>query len=252
MSESGYYAIIPGWLLTSSSVSDGAKLFYGEVSRRCNERGYCWASNEALASDLRCGTRTVSRYVAELEDAGAITTENVGVSDRKRRHERRIRLAEAARFDVAKNGDLNVAKNGELNVAKNGDVHNRMNNNSMNNPPEPPTGGRPAPEPAKWKPERFEAFWTFYRQNVNSANRSAARKAWDKLKLDDATVDAIALALVTRLRVDDEWRRGIGRPHASTYLNGKMWLDDPGTQTAQTPPAYAPPPQQEEAFGVWH
>lgn len=94
-----------------------------------------------------------------------------------------------------------------------------------NNPLEPPRGGPRAPEPAKWKPERFEAFWAYYRRNVNQANRSAARKAWDKLKPEDALISEIAVALTRRLRTDEEWRRGIGRPHASTYLNGQMWLD---------------------------
>lgn len=122
---------------------------------------------------------------------------------------------------------------------------------TKNNPLEPPSGGPRVPENAKWKPERFEAFWLYYRQNVNQANRSAARKAWDKLRPDDEMIAAIGTALMHRLRVDEEWRRGIGRPHASTYLNGRMWLDEPVKATPQqTPPA--PDEPREEAFGVWH
>ena len=115
-----------------------------------------------------------------------------------------------------------------------------------NNPLEPPRGGSRVPEAAKWKPERFEGFWKFYRENVNPANRSAARKAWDKLKPDDATIDAIASALVERLRTDEEWRRGIGRPHASTYLNGKMWLDG---WNREQPPQRPPDEPRQEAWG---
>ena len=112
-----------------------------------------------------------------------------------------------------------------------------------NNPLEPPKGGPRVPEPAKWKPQRFEAFWKFYRERVNPANRGAARKAWDKLKLSDETIDQIAAALVARLRTDSEWRRGIGRPHASTYLNGQMWMDAGPTDP---PPASGAAPAEDD------
>lgn len=118
---------------------------------------------------------------------------------------------------------------------------------TKNNPLEPPSGGKRAePEPAKWKPERFDAFWKYYRTNVNPANRSAARKTWDKLKLDDDTLDALGIALAKRLKYDEEWRRGIGRPHASTYLNGQMWLDSGPTAPAPAAPARDAPPAREE------
>ncbi len=237
MSESAgtYWAVLTAPILESTEVSDGAKLFFAQVSRFTNARGYCWASNRTLSEELGISERTVSRYVAELESAGFIMTELVGVSDRKRRRERHIRLAVPHPFNLAKNGDSNLAKNGDTNLAKNGDTNNVDNNKQDNNPPEPPTGGTHQPLPAKWKPERFEAFWLYYRQNVNPANRAAARKAWDKLKPDDETIRDIGRAIKSRLKNDEEWARGIGRPHASTYLNGQMWLDDqPSAQSERS------------------
>ena len=216
MSESGYFAVIPGGLLHASDVSDGAKLFYCEVSRRCNERGYCWASNEALAGDLNCGERTISRYVSELEDTGAIFTEDVGVSDRKRRHERRIRLAETCGFNIAKNGDVNVAKNGELNVAKNGEVNNRLNNISKNNPPIAPQGGE--------RDLMFDRFWALY---PRKANKKAARRAWDKLKPDLLLCSQMSVALKAQMR-SEQWTRDGGQyiPYPSTWINGRRWEDE--------------------------
>lgn len=246
MSEGAYWAVITAPILESGDVSDGAKLFYCEVSRRTNQRGYCWASNEALATDLGVCARTVSRYVSELEDAGFITTEQVGVRDRKRRHERHIRLAVPVPFDVDKNVYVNVDKNGELNVDKNVHHHKENNKSKNNNPLEPPLGGRRVPEPAKWRPDRFESFWEYYRQNVNPANRAAARKAWDKLKPDDDVIHDIGMALKARLRTDEEWKRGIGRPHASTYLNGQQWLDC--GPTAPRPGAPSEPEREEDEF----
>lgn len=138
--ESGYYAVIPGWLITCDQISDGAKLFFGEVSRRCNERGYCWASNGALASDLNRGERTITRWVAELESVGAVTTEIVDVSSAGR-HERRIRLTDALNLGSPKLAGL--ANFGEGRVAKNGDpILSSMNKQSKNNNPQPPAIGK--------------------------------------------------------------------------------------------------------------
>lgn len=281
-----YWAVITAPVLESKTLSDGAKVFYTEISRRTNQRGYCWASNAALAEAMRCGERTVSRYVAELKDAGFIECEFVGVNNRIRHAERRIRLAapvpfrpdderniaaaaeDAADFeaymdrngegsvaktgeaDMDNSGETGIANSGEVSVAKNGD-HYKENNKSMNNTPlEPPSGGRRVPERARWKPERFEAFWEYYRKNVNPANRAPARKAWDKLKPDDDTIRDIGLALSRRLKTDAEWQRGIGRPHASTYLNGQMWLDS--FPTAQPAPSRSTEEsERKEAFGVW-
>lgn len=49
-------------------------------------------------------------------------------------------------------------------------------------------------------------------------------RAWDKLKPSDELIDTIAKALMRQLRTD-EWSRGIGVPHLSSYLNGRLWLD---------------------------
>lgn len=127
MSEGAYWAVLTAPILESNAVSDGAKLFYAQVSRRTNRLGYCWASNRTLSEELGVGERTVSRYVAELEAAGFIACEMVGIDDRKRRRERHICLAVPAPFDVAKNG--------EIKVAKNGDTIEVINKSNKNKPP---------------------------------------------------------------------------------------------------------------------
>lgn len=72
-----------------------------------------------------------------------------------------------------------------------------------------------------WKPERFEGFWSYY---PRGENRAGAVKAWDKLRPEDALIDEIAHALQT-LKATEEWSRGIGIPHAATFLNGRRWED---------------------------
>ena len=247
--QSSYWAVITAPVLESRKLSDGAKLFYAEISRRTNQRGYCWASNQSLAEALSLGERSVSRYVSELEAEGFITSEIVGVKDRKRHVERRIRLAVPAPFradapadlansgevKVANSGDVKVANSGEVKVAKSGEVHKENNKSMNNNPPEPPSGGKRAPEAAKWKAERFEAFWRYYRTEFCKADhsrageRAAAARAWDKLKADDATLQRMADKLVAVSRTDQH-KAGYGIPYASTWLNklrrGEIDLDE--------------------------
>lgn len=75
----------------------------------------------------------------------------------------------------------------------------------------------------KHKPERFTKLWSFYPHSKRGSKQRAMR-AWDKLKPSDELIDTIAKALMRQLRTD-EWSRGIGVPHLSSYLNGRLWLD---------------------------
>lgn len=84
--------------------------------------------------------------------------------------------------------------------------------------------GRNAP---KWKPERFERFWAFYRDNAHGKHgrRAAAVRAWDKLKADDNTLNLMGACLIRQVE-SDMWRRGVGIPYASTWLNQRYWEDN--------------------------
>ena len=97
-------------------------------------------------------------------------------------------------------------------------------------PPIPPEGavrvGRQKADKSipKWKPERFEAFWTFYRTHVRGEDRIGAVKAWDKLKPDDTLIDTMARALRNQIQSED-WQRGVGIPYAARWLNHARWTD---------------------------
>lgn len=254
MSEGNYWAILTAPLLESDAVSAGAKLFYAHISRYTNKLGYCWASNERLATELQLSERTISRYVADLDAAGFITSEVVGVSDGDRRKERRIRLAVPLPFDVAKNGEIDVAKNGE-------NVYMLNNNNTPHIPPQKKKKGR-KPRPTEGvrasNPERFLRFWDFYRlrfcKPVGSARageRGKAAKAWDKCALDAAKIDLLSLKLAALMKTED-WKRGIGIPAASTLLNrigrGEFSLDD--LPEADSEPEAAPTPPARRYIGT--
>lgn len=92
-------------------------------------------------------------------------------------------------------------------------------------------------ETADWKPERFEAFWLYYRTNCRGENRQGAINAWDKLRPSDELISTMGRALEKQLQ-SEEWQRGIGIPYASTWINGQRWKDTPKAQVRpdSTPP----------------
>lgn len=92
------------------------------------------------------------------------------------------------------------------------------------NTPLPPKRGKRGEAKAApdWKPERFDAFWKFY---PCGKSKQAAIKAWDKLKLPDEEIDAMARVLKRQMQTA-QWQRGIGIPYASTYLNNRRWEDE--------------------------
>lgn len=72
------------------------------------------------------------------------------------------------------------------------------------------------------RPEKFAAFWKAYPKHKS---KDDAIRAWDKLAPNDELLVTMARALKRQLQSED-WRRGIGIPYASTWLNGRRWLDE--------------------------
>ena len=105
-----------------------------------------------------------------------------------------------------------------------------------------PRAGRTPKTTADWKPERFEAFWTYYSANVRNEDRQAAIRAWDKLRPDDALIARIGRALERQV-ASPSWQAGIGKPYASTYLNNARWVE------AEARPIVPDPPGEGRSYG---
>lgn len=106
----------------------------------------------------------------------------------------------------------------------------------------PPKRKRRATKSAPdYRPDTFARFWAAY---PRGEDKQGAIAAWDELKPDDATLQAMSRALV-RQRASEEWQRGIGIPYAVRWLRRRRWEDE----------IKAPAPEPEIAGGdlpVWN
>lgn len=106
----------------------------------------------------------------------------------------------------------------------------------------PPKRKRRATKSAPdYRPDTFARFWAAY---PRGEDKQGAIAAWDELRPDDATLQAMSRALV-RQKASEEWQRGIGIPYAVRWLRRRRWEDE----------IKAPAPPPESAGGdlpVWN
>ena len=240
-----YWAVIPARVRYDEDLRPNAKLLYAEIQALADKSGYCWATNEYLAKLYGLAARTVSDLVSKLAQKGYIGVEVLRDEETNEVIERRLWVdkpygledlppAKNSGRPHAENGGTPPAKNSDTPPAKNGEENIKKKLNNI--PPKAPQRGRRAKStPRKapdWKPERFAGFWDFY---PRGENKQRAMDAWDKLKPSDELMDSIAKALVA-LKASEDWKRGIGIPHASTFLNGARWTDAEKLLPAQEAP----------------
>mgnify|MGYP000019933632 FL=1 len=75
--KKSYYAVIPATVRYDNNVVPSAKLLYGEITALCNEKGYCWATNDYFSKLYSVSKRTISTWIKSLCDAGYISAEFV-------------------------------------------------------------------------------------------------------------------------------------------------------------------------------
>ncbi|WP_251447113.1 helix-turn-helix domain-containing protein [Vermiculatibacterium agrestimuris] len=225
----GFWAVLPASVRYDAGLPPNAKLLYAEISALCDSEGYCFANNRYFAGLFAISVPTVQRLIKTLADKGYIQVEVERDKATNAVVERRIfagwDTAEMVRRPHLKNEVTSPQKEGDPSP-QNCENNKEEQSKYIINTPLPPKGGRRVKSVPRWKPERFSAFWDFYSHNVRGESRQAAVKAWDKLRPDDALIGVMGQALLRQLATD-EWKRGVGLPYASTWLNNRRWEDVP-------------------------
>ena len=67
-----YYAVIPANVRYDKDLPANAKLLYGEITALCNNKGFCWATNQYFADLYGVKKLAVSRWINALADKGYI------------------------------------------------------------------------------------------------------------------------------------------------------------------------------------
>lgn len=117
-----YYAIIPANIRYDKEITANAKLLYGEITALCNEKGYCWATNEYFAELYGVSKQSISYWIKSLKDKNYITTEIIYKEGSKEILNRYIKLFE---YPIKENFNTPIKDNFKDN--------NTILNNTINN-----------------------------------------------------------------------------------------------------------------------
>lgn len=133
--QRSYYAIIPANVRYDKDLAPNAKLLYGEITALCNEKGYCWASNQYFAELYGVSVLSVKRWVNSLVTKGYVYRTLTYKPNSKEVDKRILSIDSGIKIDttsVQKCYDPSI-KNGTSSSIKNDTDNNTSINNTFNN-----------------------------------------------------------------------------------------------------------------------
>ena len=131
--KKSYYAIIPANVRYDERLNAHAKLLYGEITALCNEKGYCWATNEYFAELYKVSTKSITRWINSLEQNGYIKrtmSYKEGTREILRRYLSLV--GQQAQLPIDKNVHT-YRQNCPVPIDKNVPENNTVFNNTLNN-----------------------------------------------------------------------------------------------------------------------
>lgn len=72
-----YFATIPANVRYDADLTPNAKLLYGEITALCNDKGYCWATNEYFANLYKVSKTSISKWISSLIQKEYIFSETI-------------------------------------------------------------------------------------------------------------------------------------------------------------------------------
>ena len=133
--QKAYYAVIPANVRYDKDLAPNAKLLYGEITALCNEKGYCWASNQYFAELYGVSVLSVKRWVNSLVTKGYVYRRLTYKPNSKEVDKRILSIDGGIKIDttsVQECYDPSI-KNGTSSSIKNDTDNNTVINNTFNN-----------------------------------------------------------------------------------------------------------------------
>ena len=126
-----YYAIIPANVRYDKDLPANAKLLYGEITALCNEKGYCWATNDYFANLYGVSKTSISKWVSALVKKGYISNDLIYKEGTKQIDERYLRIVNEPIKQKLNTPIENKLKD---NITLSNNTINNKNNNSATAP----------------------------------------------------------------------------------------------------------------------
>lgn len=133
--QKAYYAIIPANVRYDKDLAPNAKLLYGEITALCNEKGYCWASNQYFADLYHSSISAVQKWVSSLVKKGYINLELVYKEGTKQILQRKLYITPGVNIYTTSHKNLYdpgvkkyMTPGVNICVENNKDINNTFNN----------------------------------------------------------------------------------------------------------------------------
>ena len=133
--QKAYYAIIPANVRYDKDLVPNAKLLYGEITALCNEKGYCWASNQYFADLYHSSISAVQKWVSALVKKGYINLELVYKEGTKQILQRKLYITPGVNIYTTSHKNLYdpgvkkyMTPGVNICVENNKDINNTFNN----------------------------------------------------------------------------------------------------------------------------
>ncbi|MHC5226916.1 helix-turn-helix domain-containing protein [Enterococcus sp. LJL99] len=206
-----YYAIIPAEVRYDKNLIPSAKLLYGEITALCNEKGYCWASNDYFANLYSVSKTSVKKWLKSLENNGYIKRSVSYKEGGQEIDTRWITIVTEPRQE--KLPPPRQEKGPDNNTLFNNIINNTENKNIKEQKPS-----------IKELTERFNILWKLY---PNKKGKEKAFKFYQKAIKEGANDDEIREGIENYTK-EINFKRTNKQyiAHGSTWFNNRRWKDE--------------------------
>lgn len=206
------------------------------LADQANDDHECWPSVNGLADDACLSERGARDCLRALEAAGLMTREPGGGRHRTTLYRLAVTACETRqmradtrhqlpRFEASETRQM-VPERGQMLPERGQTVPERGQHLPPNH--QEPSRTTKEPSPRARKPDPMTGFAEFWRMYPRKVGKGQAERAWPKaVAAAGGNHEDILAGLKVALALDAFDLRDDARfcPHASTWLNGKRWLD---------------------------